>query len=99
MVNGYAGKPDSARLVNLFHVALIALNIQWWGEWVPSKANVADIMTRTSRFHELKEGLGDAKLTETALELPPMHKTVGELKDWITALKVRRAQVEADKKA
>ena len=26
--------------------ALIALGCDWYGEWIPSKANIADIMTR-----------------------------------------------------
>ena len=38
LVNGYANQADSAHLVNLFHAALIALRVKWWGEWVsPAK--------------------------------------------------------------
>ena len=57
LVNGYAGQPDSARIVNMFHVALIAFGSEYWGEWVPSKENIAVIMTRPERFAELKAGL------------------------------------------
>jgi hypothetical protein len=38
-----------ARLVNLFHLALVGLECTWYGEWVPSKMNIADIMTRALR--------------------------------------------------
>ena len=74
LVHGYAGKAEAARLVNMFHLALIALDIKWYGEWVPSKANVADIMTRETRFHELESGISaifgrDAFLTMTSAEL------------------------------
>jgi len=57
LTNGYAGQPDSTKIVNVFHAALIALRTRWWGEWIPSKANIADIMTRPGRFHELLAGL------------------------------------------
>ena len=53
LVNGYAGAPDSARMVNTFHGALLALRMRWYGEWVPSKANIADILTRLEHYHEL----------------------------------------------
>ena len=54
MINGYSGKPDLAHMVNMFHAALIALDMRWYGEWVPSKANIT---TRPERFHELLDGL------------------------------------------
>ena len=76
LVNGYASKADMAKFVNMFHVAILALDIEWYGEWVPSKANVADIMTRPSRFHELRAGLGvsDDYFNEfSELKLPPME--------------------------
>ena len=66
-----------AKFVNMFHVAILALEIEWYGEWVPSKANVADIMTRPHRFHELRTGLGvgDEYFNEFSDEfkLPPME--------------------------
>ena len=38
----------------MFHLAVLALDMEWYGEWVPSKANIADIMTRPERYHELE---------------------------------------------
>ena len=40
-------------MCNMFHVAITALNIDVYGEWVPSKANVSDIPTRPERMAEL----------------------------------------------
>ena len=92
LVNGYSGKADMARLVNMFHVALLALGCKWYGEWVPSKANVADIMTRPERFHELLDGLRrelagkgypeDELLHGFELDLPSMDTAPGNLKGW-----------------
>jgi hypothetical protein len=88
MVNGYATKPDMARFVNLFHAALIALGIEWYGEWVPSDANVADIMTRPERMHELMAGLksifgDDVEAINVPFELPPAGSSWESLKAWM----------------
>ena len=98
-VNGYSGKADMARLVNMFHLALVALNVDWYGEWVPSEANIADLMTRPDKrgWQELKAGLEEA-LGEEAVEamrryemkLPPLGKSFAELKEWF--LEVREAR-------
>ena len=66
-VNGYAGEPDSAALVNMFHVAILALNIEWWGEWVPSKANPADLRMRPDRFAEFYLAMEGVPLIEEAM--------------------------------
>ena len=101
LINGYANKPDAARLVNMFHVALIALRVDWYGEWVPSKANIADLMTRPERFEEFRQGLGglpayDAEeqrvhpspsLTVKELELPPLDLMSGELLQWARTMR------------
>ena len=97
LVNGYANQPDSARVVNLFHAAIIALKMQWWGEWVPSKANIADIMTRLERLTELREGLGEeryARIQWHKFELPPLQHGVPDLRSW--ARDVRRRATERE---
>ena len=99
MVNGYANKPDMARLVNLFHVALLALDIEWYGEWVPSKANVSDILTRPERMHELLPGLrrhfgDDFEIEDVEFVFPPLGKTVGELKEWMREMRARPLTAE-----
>ena len=90
LVNGYAGQPDSAKLVNAFHAAVIALRLQWWGEWIPSKANIADIMTRIDRIKELYDGLGaDTHVKKWPFELPPMGNSTTRLRDWARLMRQR----------
>ena len=100
MVNGYSGKADMARLTNLFHLALVALNVDWYGEWVPSEANVADLMTRPEKrgWRELVAGLTEIfgseavrKMRRYDLQLPPLGATIGELKDWFFLMKEARS--------
>ena len=86
LVHGYSGKPDMARLINLFHVACIALDMDWYGEWVPSKANIADLPTRADRAHEIPDWIPWVPLV-----LPPAHLTVGGLDDWLLAMDGRLA--------
>ena len=95
LVNGYSGKADVARLVNMFHVALLALGCEWYGEWVPSKANLADIMTRPERFHELEAGIArisSRPIREFDMELPPLGAGWGDLKAWMRMMRAARAQ-------
>jgi hypothetical protein len=101
LVNGYAGQPDMARLVCMFHLALIALGCDWYGEWVPSKANLGDIMTRPERFHELLEGLRKYQWYREAnpegpeqyeLKLPPLGDSWEQLKVWMRAMRARGAE-------
>lgn len=92
-MNGYSGKVDMAGLINMFHVALLALGVDWYGEWCPSKANVADIMTRPERFHELIEGLSKlpsemcTEIVKTDLRLPPLGKSWTDLKAWMRSIR------------
>ena len=100
MVNGYAGKPDAAEMINLFHLALLALEVEWYGEWVPSDANLADIMTRPEKrgWEVLKEGLegvfNEASVNAMRfyeMELPPLGMDKEEIKAWYLELKSKGA--------
>ena len=44
LIHGYASRPDCGRLVNTFHLTLAALRCRAWLEWVPSKANISDLL-------------------------------------------------------
>ena len=62
------------------------MGIEWYGEWVPSKANIADVMTRPERgLEELAQILG-ADVVEGSivydLELPPLGACWEDLKEW-----------------
>ena len=67
------GKTDMVHLVNLFHLALVGLECTWYGEWVPSKMNIADIMTRPERFHELEQYICGDDVFEGGVTFPPVH--------------------------
>ena len=90
-----------ARLVNMFHLAIIALDVDWWGEWVPSKANVADLMTRPDDrgWQELEAGLtrifGAQAVEEMKfydMELPPLGDSIEQLKAWYAMAKAGRSR-------
>ena len=88
LANGYSRKPDLARLVNLYHVAVVALGCEWWGEWVPSAANLADIPTR-----EKSAGRRPAHVRDGgAVELPPLHWGAGQLREWMARMEERHLE-------
>ena len=46
MINGFSSSPPMAKIGNLFHLALAALEADCWVEWVKSEANIADLPSR-----------------------------------------------------
>ena len=53
LLKGYSGKPDCARIVNMFHFVVARAGVaSIWIDYVPSDSNPADI---PSRFHEMSE--------------------------------------------
>ena len=48
LLHGYSSKPDAARLCNLFHLYAAAIGCSIYFEWVPSKANLADLPSRAT---------------------------------------------------
>jgi hypothetical protein len=86
LVHGYASKADCARMVNVYHVQAAALGAQFWGEWVPSKANPGDIPTRPERAHEM-EGMA----RRITIKLPRVADIEAHPRE-----QVRRARAEAD---
>ena len=92
-----------ARLVCMLHVALLALGCDWYGEWIPSKANLADIMTRPERMHELMEGLRECTWYSVAnpegpeeynLKLPLLGESWSQLTVWMRAMRARAAKAK-----
>ena len=44
LIKGYSGAPDSARLLHAFKAFAFGFGVDpWWFQWVPSKANIADL--------------------------------------------------------
>ena len=92
LVNGYAGEPDSAKIVNMFHIALLALGVEWWGEWVPSKANPADLKTRVERLDEFYAAMAGVDLTEDDMILPDIDMDASALREWMLLMRNRIAE-------
>ena len=46
LVHGYSGKPDLAKSVNVFYLQMLALRASVYFDYVPSKANIADLPSR-----------------------------------------------------
>jgi len=84
LVHGYASKPDLARLVNIFHAQLAGIRSWFFGDWVPSKANPADVPTRPERFHEMP-----STAVWVDMVLPPIEQVEFDLAAWIAGVRAR----------
>ena len=47
-VHGYSGKPELTKAVNDFYLQMIGLRASVYLDWVPSKANIADLPSRNA---------------------------------------------------
>jgi hypothetical protein len=54
LVKGYSRAPDSVELVHCFAAQRLPLDVDTWVQWVPSKANIADLPSR-GEFQMLRE--------------------------------------------
>ena len=58
-----------------------------YGEWCPSKANLADIMTRLDRWEtELRSITPNVQLRQ-GVQLPPLAMSVPDMKKWLIDLR------------
>ena len=77
LVHGYASRADCGRLTNAFHLSVARLRCSVWLDWVPSKANVADLPSREDGDAALMDALEGAGLAgafdEVEFLLPPMQ--------------------------
>ena len=87
LIKGYSGKPDCARLINMFHftVAMSGMSSLWIG-YVPTESNPADIPSRPEELHamsiiEIQELLG----TELPASVPPFMSREGE---WLSYVQI-----------
>ena len=85
LVHGYSGKPNLAKAVNLFYLQLVSLRATAWMEWVPSKANIADLPSRGEwelldvELHDIPV-LGDAP---DLLAVPSVASWNAPLESWV----------------
>lgn len=89
LIHGYAYLPDCGRMVNAVHLALARLRCKVWFEWVPSKANIADVPSREEGDDEIFEELAAAGLPhefdEVELRIPPFASWSAPLTDFAFA--------------
>ena len=58
LVHGYAHKPELAKTVNVFYAQMLGLRASVYFDWVPSKANIADLPSRGAFAHTRAELAG-----------------------------------------
>ena len=86
LVHGYAGKPDLAKSVNVFYLQMSALRASVYFDFVPSKANIADLPSR--RMYEvLRAELAGMHVVGSApdrLVVPSVASWNAPLSSWVT---------------
>lgn len=86
LIHGYSNKKDLAKPVNIFHLQSVALRTSVYFEYVPSKANIADLPSRR-RFVELERVLAGVPRRGRAPDLlatPSAEAWDADLKSWVT---------------
>ena len=78
LIHGYSGKPDSARLVNLYHLVQMRLRSLPWLRYVPSELNIADW---PSRIKISLDRLKDMGAIEVPMVLPTLSQLTGPWAD------------------
>ena len=85
-INGYSGKPELAKAVNVFYLQLVGLRATAYLEYVPSKANIADLPSRlqTEKFLEEMVGLDVRPLgAPDPMVVPSVGEWSGDLEYWL----------------
>lgn len=77
-IHGYARKSDLARLTNVFHLQVAGLRASVYMEYVPSKANIADLPSRGE--FDLLTKLGG---TRVPVRTPSSSSWRGPLRRWL----------------
>ena len=84
LVHGYSGKPDLAKAVNVFYLQTAALRASVYLDWVPSKANIADLPSRKA-FGDLQRelrGLGWDPSMVDGMRVPSVGQWHAPLESW-----------------
>ena len=80
LVHGYVGKEDLAGIVNAYHAIVTGLRAWPYLEYVPSKANIADLPSRMDYL--LVRGVG-LRAMPGKLRVPTRTELAGPIADWI----------------
>ena len=81
-VHGYVGKEDLAQLVNVYHMTAAALRARTYLDYVPSKANIADLPSRGE--YDLTHRMG---ATRGQMRVPGLAELESPLETWFDAAK------------
>ena len=84
LVHGYAGKPELAKSVNIFYLQTVALRTAVYFDYVPSKANIADLPSRRM-FEQLASELVGLRRTSPphrTLHVPSVAEWNADLGSW-----------------
>ena len=87
LVHGYSGKPDLAKAVNVFYLQMLSLRASVFFDFVPSKANIADLPSR-NMFVELERELHGITVRGSApdtLVVPSVAAWHAPLASWVQA--------------
>ena len=79
-VHGYVGKEDLAQLVNVYHMTAAALRARTYLDYVPSKANIADLPSRGE--YALTHSMGAAR---GKMLVPGLAELESPLEAWFDA--------------
>ena len=85
LVHGYSGRPDLAKMVNAFYLQCAGLRASVYFDYVPSKANIADLPSRSAVYellHELR-GIPLAAHARTDLRVPHVGHWAAPLESWV----------------
>ena len=86
LVHGYSGKPDLAKSVNIFYLQSMALRASVYFDYVPSKANIADLPSRGA-VEELRNelvGLRGAWRPPSRMRVPDVSRWQEPLSAWVS---------------
>ena len=84
LVHGYSGKPSLAKMVNIFYLQMIGLRASVFFDYVPSKANIADLPSRREYAKLLLElrGLTIHGASPDRLLVPSVAEWSADLSSW-----------------
>ena len=86
LVHGYSGKRDLAKAVNVFYLQMMGLRCSVYFDYVPSKANIADLPSR-NMFVELESELSGIQVQGMApdsLAVPSIDAWDAPLETWVS---------------
>jgi hypothetical protein len=87
LVHGYAGKPDLAKSVNVFYLQMLELRSSVYFDYVPSKANIADLPSRDAwaQLDGELSGIRRTHPTRDSLVVPSVASWHAPLAAWLSA--------------